>query len=263
MEHSAVNDALKLLVVGFTDAERQLLDAIVRLSQRRQPRISLLDMDASENADVVMVDALDAKARNWVEGRSWLERKVVIWVDAQDGQNRNVMRRPIQWPNLPIMLARALEQSAVHKEDFRNSASGNGSILVVDDSAAVRSQLRSLFEENGLSVTEADNAEAAIKAVTAASYACVLMDVLMPGIDGYEACRRIKAVTYGNNRPAVIMLTSQSSPFDRIRGKMAGCDAYLTKPIDHRRLDEVISRYIHRGERKSIFSPKHSLAMSR
>ena len=52
----------------------------------------------------------------------------------------------------------------------------------------------------------------------------------MPGADGYEVCRNIKKNIYTRSMP-VIMLTSRSSPFDRARGALAGCDSYLVKPI--------------------------------
>ena len=82
-----------------------------------------------------------------------------------------------------------------------------------------------------------------IETAARARYTCILMDVLMPGMDGYEACRRIKARARTGEGPPIVMLTSKSSPFDRIRGKMAGCDAYLTKPIDPNDLYQVVLRY--------------------
>ena len=56
------------------------------------------------------------------------------------------------------------------------------------------------------------------------------LDVVMPGTDGYELCRKIKHNSYTRLMP-VLMLTSRSSPFDRARGALSGCDSYLTKPI--------------------------------
>ncbi len=236
-------EALKLLVQGFSQSERQLLDAVVQLSQRRQPRIKLLSAVDAVHADVVMIDAADAEAKKWASQQPWLGHKTVIWVDAPETPGRTVVQRPVQWSALPILLARVLEHTPQRNAAAAPTAAGQGSVLVVDDSIAVRSQLRSLLEPRGLRVTDVDSAEAAIGEAAAAPYACILMDVLMPGIDGYEACRQIKANTHGGNRPAIVMLTSKSSPFDRIRGKMAGCDAYLTKPIDPDHLFDVISRY--------------------
>lgn len=233
--------SLKLVVKGFSQSERQMLDAILKLSQRRQPRLSLLGVNEEEGADVVMIDAADPSAMKWASRQSWLKRTVVIWVDASNALGANVVTRPIQWPILPMMLARALERGPVKAVEGEDGASKCSSVLVVDDSIAVRTQLRSLLERRGLDVTEADSAEAALKAAAASSYCCILMDVLMPGIDGYEACRLIKA---RSRTQAVVMLTSRTSPFDRIRGKMAGCDAYLTKPVDPDQLHKTVSRYL-------------------
>ncbi len=233
--------ALKLLVRGFTESERQLLHAIVQLSQRRQPRINLIDGAHGQDADVIMIDGADNEARKWAGSQAWLRDKAVIWVDATGAPGHMSVPRPVQWSALPGLLARVLEQVPTGAPVVPASAARHGSVLVVDDSIAVRSQVRALLELRGFAVEEADSAEAAIEAAATSAYACVLMDVLMPGMDGYEACRRMKA---GGNRSAVIMLTSRSSPFDRIRGKMAGCDAYLTKPIEPDHLYEVISRFI-------------------
>jgi len=235
---------LKLLVLGFVPSERQLLDAIVQLSRRRQPRIVVLDAADGPHADVVMIDAEDAQAKKWANSQPWLERKVVIWVEAPGARaaGRTVVHRPVCWSALPVLLARVLEQAPVNAPA---AAPGSNSVLVVDDSMAVRAQLRALLEARGLTVVDVDSAEAAIMATTATHYACILMDVLMSGMDGYEACRHIKANAHGG-KPTVVMLTSKGSPFDRIRGKMAGCDAYLTKPVEAERLYEVVARYTTR-----------------
>ena len=244
--------ALKLLTKGFTTMEHRLLSGTVLLSRRRQPRLDLINDDQGQSADVVMIDGADTTAMNWALQQPWLRQKVVIWVDAPATSPSHItIRRPVQWTSLPIILARALEQTPQKTNATiaapvsvltSASTSSRQSVLVVDDSLAVRAYLRSLLEPRGFTVTDADSAEAGIAAAAANSYACILMDVLMPGIDGYEACRRIKART--RSGPAIVMLTSKSSPFDRIRGKMAGCDAYLTKPVDANTLQDVLSRYV-------------------
>jgi twitching motility two-component system response regulator PilG len=70
------------------------------------------------------------------------------------------------------------------------------------------------------------------------------MDVVMPGVDGYEGCREIKKLQRQKVLP-VVMLTSKSSPFDRIRGRMAGCDAYLGKPVNDQDLKQVLARVLN------------------
>ncbi len=117
------------------------------------------------------------------------------------------------------------------------------SILIVEDNQADRSRLEKLLSDAGFLVSSAENGTQALDAVKRSKPDAIFMDVLMPGIDGYEACRQIKANTQGGSKQTIVMLTSKSSPFDRIRGLMAGCDAYLTKPVDAEHLYEVISRY--------------------
>ena len=269
---------LKLFVRGLSLDERQLLEGLVRVSQRRSPRLELLDERDAQGADVVLIDNHNAEASTWARRQSWLEDKAVIWIDAaRVASGHTLIRRPVQWSILPMLLARALEHSPGTAAAFASSRAApltpagfassraasltadgfassratsvglpnsiNGKhrpILVVDDSLAVRAHLRSLLEAGGFVVSESDSAQAALELLSRQSFDCVLMDVMMPGIDGYEGCRRIKALLRGARSIPVVMLTSKSSPFDRIRGKMAGCDAYLTKPIDPKQLGEVL-----------------------
>ena len=116
-------------------------------------------------------------------------------------------------------------------------------VMVVDDSPAVREFMRSRLEPFAFRVDYAGSGEEAIGLTASKQYTCIFLDVVMPGIDGYQVCKMIKSRK--TIRPtAVVMLTSKSSPFDKIRGTMAGCDAYLTKPVDEEKLLEVISKFL-------------------
>jgi len=246
---------LKLFVRGLEPDERQLLDGLVRVSLRRSPRLEILDEGDAGAADVVLIGATDNAAVDWTQRQPWVEQKAVIWIGANEpvSTGHSVIRRPVQWSILPILLARALEKKPGAADDAatataqgrvaakRQSRTALRSILVVDDSLAIRNHLRSLLETEGFDVSTVDTVESALKVLAHQSFACVLMDVLMPGIDGYEGCRQIKGLLRGERAIPVVMLTSKSSPFDRIRGKMAGCDAYLTKPVDPKRLGDVLA----------------------
>lgn len=251
---------LRLAVKGLRPPERQLLEGLVRVSQRRNPRLELLGDEQARMAEVVVIDTHDPQAMAWSRRHTWLARRAVIWIDGEHvQQGHTVVRRPVQWPILPMILARALEhgpgveeipdsessklaaqtelEAALHPETAPR-------VLVVDDSAASRNHIRSLLERRGYHVTDLDCVDAAMTALNQRRYDCVLMDVLMPQVDGYEGCSRIKATLRGDNAVPVVMLTSKTSPFDRIRGKMAGCDAYLTKPVEAQHLAEVLAQHI-------------------
>lgn len=245
----AAGAVLKVLVKGFSVVEHRLLEGTVKLSQRRAPRIDLVADADGPQADVVMLDAHDAATMQWANAQPWLLSKPVILAGAKAARPGHMaIERHVQWPILPVLLYKALErapQSATAPSVASASAQlANRRVLIVDDSLAARAHLRSLLERMGVEVTEADTAEAGIDIAAQGAFACVLMDVLMPGIDGFEACRRIKARARSGAALPVVMLTSKSSPFDRVRGKMAGCDTYLTKPVDPGHLHEVIARHV-------------------
>lgn len=258
--HDEVVPTLKLFVRGLERDERQLLDGLVRVSLRRSPRLEILAEGDAGAADVVLIGATDNAAVDWTQRQPWVDEKAIIWIGGNEAvaTGHSVIRRPVQWSILPILLARALEKKpAVAGAATAPTARGSvpaaplsrtaqRSILVVDDSLAIRNHLRSLLESSGFDVSTVETAEAALKVLAHQSFACVLMDVLMPGVDGYECCRQIKRLLRGDRAVPVVMLTSKSSPFDRIRGKMAGCDAYLTKPVDPKQLGDVLAEQLQR-----------------
>ena len=110
-------------------------------------------------------------------------------------------------------------------------------VLVVDDEAAVREALRRALTLEGYSVElAADGAEALHRLSNEAATDAVVLDVLMPGVDGLEVCRRIRSA--GNHVP-VLMLTARDEISDRVAGLDAGADDYLVKPFA---LEELLAR---------------------
>ena len=243
MTDSAV---VRLLVKGFTPMERRLLEGTVTLSQRRAPRIDLVPDHEAASADVVMIDALDPLAVQWAVAQPWLARKAAIWAGAKAVRAEHTMvERHVKWPILPVLLYRAIEKAqgaaVVQPSPTAAPHAPNKRVLIVDDSLAARTHLHSHLTRMGVEAADVDSAEEGIALASTGLFACVFMDVLMPGIDGFEACRRIKAK---RSQLPVIMLTSKTSPFDRVRGKIAGCDTYLTKPVDPAQLRDAVGRHI-------------------
>ncbi len=116
-------------------------------------------------------------------------------------------------------------------------------VLVVDDNLTVREFMRNKLSAFSFNVDYAESGEQAIGLTGQKHYSCIFLDVIMPGIDGYQVCKLIKA-NRAAKKTTVIMLTSKSSPFDKIRGAMSGCDAYLTKPVDEEKLLETIAKFL-------------------
>ena len=110
--------------------------------------------------------------------------------------------------------------------------------LVVDDSPTVRDQLAITVERLGLRCDTAESGAAALDMLEENAYQIVYVDVVMPDMDGYRLTREIKRNRAHKGIP-VIILTSKSSPFDRARGALAGCETYLTKPVELKRFFEA------------------------
>ncbi len=110
-------------------------------------------------------------------------------------------------------------------------------ILVVDDERAVRDSLRRALELEGYQIELAvDGREALQRLENEAQPDAVVLDVLMPGVDGLEVCRRIRAT--GSSVP-VLMLTARDAVENRVEGLDAGADDYVTKPFA---LEELLAR---------------------
>ncbi|MEM8501583.1 MAG: response regulator [Cyanobacteria bacterium P01_D01_bin.1] len=104
------------------------------------------------------------------------------------------------------------------------------SVLVVDDSAMLREMISGLMSKMGWTVSVAEDGCAAIEQIAANPPDLVVLDVVMPNMNGYELCRWIK-----NNEATkgvlVVLCSSKSEEFDRYWGMKQGADAYITKPF--------------------------------
>jgi DNA-binding response OmpR family regulator len=109
-------------------------------------------------------------------------------------------------------------------------------ILVVEDEARLLELLRSGLAEEGHSVITSGNGNDALELARAGQYDALLLDVMLPGIDGFEIARRLRAE--GNETP-ILMLTARDSEHDIIRGLDFGADDYLTKPFS---FSELLAR---------------------
>ena len=106
-----------------------------------------------------------------------------------------------------------------------------GDILIIEDSPTQSAQLRHILETNGYRVNSACNGREALALITGQKPSLIISDVIMPEIDGYELCRRIKEREDCQDIP-VILLTSLSDPHDVIRGLECGADTFITKPCN-------------------------------
>jgi PAS domain S-box-containing protein len=111
-------------------------------------------------------------------------------------------------------------------------------ILIVDDSPANLGVMFDFLADSGFKVLVAEDGESAIQKVEYASPDLILLDVLMPGMDGFETCRRLKANELTQDIP-VIFMTALTEMMDKVRGFNLGAVDYITKPLQH---EEVLAR---------------------
>jgi two-component system cell cycle response regulator DivK len=116
-------------------------------------------------------------------------------------------------------------------------------ILVIEDHEENRRLLRDLLTSFGYELTEALTGEDGLTAAAANPPDLILMDIQLPGIDGYETTRRIKSNPALQHIP-VIAVTSYALSGDDVKAFAAGCDAYVTKPFDPAELLEKIKGYL-------------------
>lgn len=120
-------------------------------------------------------------------------------------------------------------------------------ILIVDDNATNLKLVAYLMKANGYAVDTALEAEAALDAIARHPPDVILMDIQLPGIDGLELTRRLKADP--DTRDIVIIaVTAYAMKGDLDKALAAGCDDYITKPIDTRSLPETIARHLANRE---------------
>jgi two-component system, OmpR family, response regulator len=117
-------------------------------------------------------------------------------------------------------------------------------VLVVEDDVRMAAAIRRGLRFEGLVVDVAGGGEEALRKVDAVDYDALVLDVLLPGVDGFETCRRLRAD--GVWLP-VLMLTARDSVEDRVRGLDGGADDYLTKPFSLAELVARLRALVRRG----------------
>ena len=116
-------------------------------------------------------------------------------------------------------------------------------ILIVEDERLLADSLKTLLEKKGFQVETAYDGQSGAECAGLGVYDLLILDVMMPGLDGFALARRVRAQRCG---VPILMLTARSALEDRVRGLDAGADYYLTKPFDSRELLACINALLRR-----------------
>jgi len=116
-------------------------------------------------------------------------------------------------------------------------------VMVVDDSKTIRRSAENLLTKAGCEVITAGDGFESLAKIAEHEPDIIFVDIMMPRLDGYQACALIKNNSKFKNTP-VIMLTSKDSIFDRARGRLVGSEQYLTKPFSREDLLGAIKEHV-------------------
>lgn len=163
---------------------------------------------------------LDKIAAEWKFGKA--EPQVFA------GNNRFELKEPARWISEPTTVRRRA--------------------LVVDDSPTVRRKLVLELGCFNVKTDTAETGEVGLELLRENRYDIIFLDVVLPGMDGYQVCKSIRRNPEWKTVP-VIMLSGKSSPFDKVRGALAGCNSYLTKPVEYENFYRILGEYlVHDGD---------------
>ncbi|MFM9881580.1 MAG: response regulator [Burkholderiales bacterium] len=284
------NSAILIGTIGLTENDVRVLLSLARITKSRARSYVIRERDVAGDADILIVDGERPEAvQQW---RAVCERKAVSSImllpKSAPGHpaavklarplvassllhaldSIKVVKRAVIAPdaNLDFMplgtlpAPNELETRVASRVGARTAEVKVARALVIDDSPTVRKQLELALRSFKVDVDSAESGEDGLRLLNSGSYAIVFLDVVLPGWDGYQICKTIKRDKSNQNTP-VVMLTSRSSPFDRIRGSLAGCDSYLTKPVNDAVFEGVLKKYLFAAVDSSASNgPKSALA---
>ncbi len=242
---------ISVAFIGLTSREQNILLSIFKLSSCRPRAYTLAAIPDSSPPGIVLVDADDpAAVTMW---RSLCDRDkhytlvpavMVSGRDSHPGTDTYHIKRPL----LASRLLNLLDQLPDTAETMTAAESQQQpKALVVDDSSTMRRQVELALQQCGVTTESVESGEQALASLDhSPAYDLIFLDVILPGADGYSICKTLKKDKLHKHTP-VIMLTGKGSTFDQIRGKLAGCNTYLTKPVTQEALHSVVQQYLSRS----------------
>ena len=244
-------------MIGIPDHERNVLKSIFKLSLYRAN--AFIFVSTNEPCRILIVDADDPEAMTkwrleYHPGESLIPT-VMVTKEKQLNSFPCIHRPFVATRVLSVMdriaaelSVQSLEQSVTEDPPAISDREAEdvlprATVLVVDDSSTIRKQLELELKIFDVYVDTAESGEQVFDLMAHKTYDIIFLDVVLPGMDGYQVCRMIKRDKDKRKIP-VVMLTSKSSPFDRVRGALSGCDTYLTKPVKQVSFHKVVKKYL-------------------
>ena len=158
------------------------------------------------------------------------------------------------WLELPLEAVAAADSAITPDTQAQPRASFAGRVLLVDDNETNLTLMSLILESHGVSVTPVTSGEEAVALVESEAFDLVLMDISMPGIDGFEATRLIRQLRDRDAFP-VVALTAYTGNAERDQIEASSLDGYLAKPLEQSSLVEMLARYLQAGSAENDEAP--------
>jgi len=243
-------ESKKIYLIGLLDKEVLFFKRIAKLSINR--KINKFELvDNQQQADLIIVQG-NAQSIALIEPIS-SAKTLLIAGDIKANKNcpEIVLQRPFLMSRVLKTLDQAVEvipsappeiiEVVEEKPADPVVATTNITALVIDDSLPIRMQLQIALDDAGIKSELAESGEKGLELAEATDYDLVFLDIMMPGIDGYEVCQQMRKWDKMKKTP-IIMLSGKTSPLDEVKGVMAGATTYMTKPVDAEQLQGVLKR---------------------
>ena len=269
------NRIFALGIIGFPDNERTLLRSMCLLTTERERGYLIVERKTDPSGEIILVNGDDPDAIAYLNSANDPKYprdapRLYIGGNQVETSSHKSISRPITTTHL----FEALDKITVNVLDFNVSslkpngehntartpskseppseaARSNSRIgpahkyraLVVDNSRPARELLKIKLNIVGLEVFPAVTGEQALELLNHYNFDIIFLDITLPSIDGYEVCKRIKSIK-GYKTIPICILSEKSSTVDKIKGKMSGCDEYLTKPVQSHDFFEVVNKLL-------------------
>lgn len=242
-----VKTVSRIFHIGLEMREVLVIKSMFQIAPELSESFIFGEPTEDDPADLMFVNADDPAAlARWEAVKKDQPACVGIMVSSADnsGSSEKVIRKPLMYRKF-VELLQLITSTETH-----SSVKGGGAktlnVLVVDDSFPARQYMRFKLEEiarnvANLEIDFAESGEKALEMIGQKNYDIAFLDVVMPGMDGYTICRKMKQ----QSNARIAMLTGQSTKVDRARGSLAGCDDYLMKPPIDDELRSVLSKAVH------------------
>lgn len=269
---------VNVAILGFDTVDEQRLRRVVQLERLNQRKYFIVDCSVNVDIDILLVNFDNPAAvseKNQILNAQPRIKLVAVsrgsLIDAPTHHIRGILIAARVLSEIDKVFVKSIPENSstwLHGDQVLNSQKTEAKaeshqfqainpelgmqlmrygyrVLVVDDSPAIQKSLQiNLANLPQISVIDfAINGESALEKADAQQYDLIFLDVMMPGIDGYETCARLRKKQEYKKTP-IVMVSGKTSPLDEVKGVMSGCTTYLTKPVKTEAFQQLSGRIL-------------------